>query len=172
MHPIEIFFSYAHEDERLMDRIRRQLVVYDRQKKIRKWHDRQILPGQELEKVIDERLAHSQIILLFVSPDFIDSKYCYNIEMEVALRRHEEGSAVVIPIILRPCPWLDTPLSKLNALPKDGKAFTEWGNRDKAALSIAQGIMEVVQQLRSEEITTSAGISGERVESVKKNGMT
>ena len=29
--PIEVFFSYAHEDELLMDEVRRQLVVFDRQ---------------------------------------------------------------------------------------------------------------------------------------------
>jgi hypothetical protein len=37
--PIEIFFSYAHEDVALVDAVRRQLVVFDRQGVIRKWHD-------------------------------------------------------------------------------------------------------------------------------------
>jgi hypothetical protein len=36
MKPIEIFFSYAHEDEALMDEVRRQLILYDRQDIIRK----------------------------------------------------------------------------------------------------------------------------------------
>jgi hypothetical protein len=27
--PLEIFFSYAHEDENLMDDVRRQLIVYE-----------------------------------------------------------------------------------------------------------------------------------------------
>ena len=66
--------------------------------------------------------------------------------MQVALSRHESGDAIVIPIILRPCPWKDSPLGKLQALPKDGKPLNEWGNRDKAALNITEGIMEVVRK--------------------------
>ena len=34
--PIEIFFSYAHEDELLVDEVRRQLVVFDHQELIKK----------------------------------------------------------------------------------------------------------------------------------------
>src|SRR3989442_8127516 len=99
MKPIEIFFSYAHEDEALMDEVRRQLILYDRQRIIQKWHDREILPGQEWKRRIDERLRSSRIILLFISPHFIESRYCYEVEMKEALRRHESGEAVVIPII-------------------------------------------------------------------------
>jgi hypothetical protein len=47
MPPIEIFFSYAHEDEDLMNDVRRQLVLFERLGRIEKWHDRQIRPGAE-----------------------------------------------------------------------------------------------------------------------------
>jgi hypothetical protein len=30
--PLEIFFSYAHEDEDLMNDVRRQLIVYETQR--------------------------------------------------------------------------------------------------------------------------------------------
>jgi hypothetical protein len=43
--PLEIFFSYAHEDEALMNDVRRQLVVYERNGRILKWHDRMIPPA-------------------------------------------------------------------------------------------------------------------------------
>ena len=32
--PIETFFSYAHDDEPLMDDVRRQLIVYERNGRI------------------------------------------------------------------------------------------------------------------------------------------
>jgi len=38
--PIEILFSYAHEDEALMDDVRRQLIAFERKGRILKWHDR------------------------------------------------------------------------------------------------------------------------------------
>jgi hypothetical protein len=148
--PIDIFFSYAHADEALMNQVRRHLVLYDRLGKIRKWHDREILPGNEWKGQIDERLRSAKIILLFVSTDFFESDYCYDIEMKEALLRHESGETTVIPIILRPCDWQLAPFSHIQALPTDGKAITTWENIDEACLNIAKGIMAVVSKLSKE----------------------
>lgn len=146
--PTEIFFSYAHEDEDLMDAVRRQLIAFERRGLILKWHDRKIPPGDEWRKVIDDRIRIARIVLLFLSPYFIESDYCYEFEMMVALKRHAHGEAVVIPIVLRPCPWQETPLAFLQALPKDGRAVTTWRNRDQVSLTIAEEIMKVVKRLR------------------------
>jgi len=150
--PIEIFFSYAHEDESLMDEVRRQLVVFDRQGLIKKWHDRLIPPGAEWQGQIDQRLAHSDVILLFVSPDFFESDYCYEAEMTEAMRRHQANSARVVPIILRPCAWESAPFAGLQVLPKDGRPVTTWPNRDEACLDVAEGVMRAVRELRGETV--------------------
>lgn len=149
--PIEIFFSYAHEDEKLIDDVRRQLILFERQGLIQKWHYRQIPPGTEWKGQIDARLMAAQIILLFVSPHFFESDYCYDEEMTEALRRHEAGEARVIPIILRPCIWETSPFSHLQALPKDGKPITTWQNEEEAYLNVARGIMRVVLELKDQE---------------------
>jgi hypothetical protein len=151
--PIEIFFSYAHEDESLMNDVRRQLVVFDRQGLIRKWHDRLIPPGVNWRGQIDHRLAHSDVILLFVSPDFFESDYCYEAEMTEAMRRHRAGSARVVPIILRPCAWQTAPFADLQVLPKNGRPITMWPNQDEACLNVAEGVMHVVREIRGEPIT-------------------
>ena len=150
--PIEVFFSYAHEDELLMDEVRRQLVVFDRQGLIRKWHDRLIPAGADWRHQIDERLAHSDVILLFISPNFFDSDYCYEAEMAEAMRRHQTNSAKVVPIILRPCAWESAPFANLQALPTDGRPITTWLNRDEACLDVATGVMRAVSELRGEPV--------------------
>jgi TIR domain-containing protein len=150
--PIEVFFSYAHEDEPLMDEVRRQLVVFDRQGLIKKWHDRLIPPGADWRGRIDERLAHSDVVLLFISPSFFDSDYCYEAEMTEAMRLHRIKSAAVVPIILRPCAWEIAPFARLQALPTDGRPITTWPNRDAACLDVAEGVMRVVNELRGEPI--------------------
>ncbi len=73
------------------------------------------------------------------------SDYCYTKEMQRALDRHKRGEARAIPIILRPIDWQETPLGKLQALPKDGKPITLWANRDNAFLDVARGIRSVVE---------------------------
>jgi hypothetical protein len=56
------------------------------------------------------------------------------------MERHENGAAVVIPVILRPCDWHDTPFGKLLAVPKDGRPITQWANPDEAFLDVVRGI--------------------------------
>ena len=149
--PIEIFCSYAHEDEGLVGDLRRQLVVYDRQHAIRWWHDREIPAGAAFAGEIDTHLERADLVLLCVSPDFFSSDYCYNVEMTEALRRHADGFARVIPIILRPCGWESAPFAHLKALPTDARPLTRWDDRDEASLNVAEGVMAVVRELSTRD---------------------
>lgn len=144
--PIEIFICYAHEDELLRQGLVKQLRVLKRQCLIDIWHDRNISGGLEWEREVDRHLNSSQIILLLVSPDFIDSDYCYGIEMKRAMERHESGEARVIPIILRHVHWHKTPFGKLQALPTDAKPVKAWRNQDKAFYDVAEGIRKVAEE--------------------------
>ena len=145
--PIEIFYSYAHEDEVLRKELEKHLVLMRRQDIIIDWHDRSISPGSNWEQEINTHLNRAQIILLLVSSDFLSSEFCYSIEMERALERHHTREARVIPIILRPVDWQGTPFSKVQALPKNAKPVTRWRNRDEAFLNIAMGIRQSLQGL-------------------------
>ena len=144
---IEIFFSYAHEDEELMNDVRRQMIVEERNGRILKWHDRKIPAGTEWRQQIDSHLMDARIILLFMSPHFIESRYCYEVEGAIALRCHETGAARVIPVILRPCLWQRSPFGKLQALPRDAKPISTWTDNDEACMNVAEGVFAVVDEL-------------------------
>ncbi len=137
---IEVFFSYAHEDEIMRGQLEKHLSIMKRQGQIIGWHDNKITAGKEWEREINVHLNKAHIILLLISSDFMDSDYCYSIEMKRALERHEAREALVIPIILRPVHWEDAPFGKLTALPTHGKPVTRWRSRDEAFLDIAKGI--------------------------------
>ncbi|MGB8700664.1 MAG: TIR domain-containing protein [Thermosynechococcaceae cyanobacterium] len=145
--PIEVFISYSHQDDKLKDALMTHLANLKRQKKITAWQDRAIEGGQEWEAQIKKQLESAQIILLLISPDFMASDYCYDVEMERAIARHDEGTARVIPIIIRPCDWKDSPFSKLQVLPKDALPVTQWGDRDEAFRIVAQGIRKAIEKL-------------------------
>jgi hypothetical protein len=61
------------------------------------------------------------------------------------LERHNAGETRVIPIILRPCDWQETPFGKLLAAPTDGKAVTRWPDHDEAFLDVTKAIRKAVQ---------------------------
>ena len=121
---VNIFYSYAHEDEEYKDQLEKTLTVLRKQKIINDWSDRRIAPGSDWEEDINTHLEMADIILLMVSNDFILSDYCYDTETVFALEQHENKEAKVIPIILRPCLWQETNFKHLQVLPKDGEAIS------------------------------------------------
>lgn len=150
-----VFFSYSHHDEGLRDQLETQLAMLKHQGIIETWHDRRIGAGQEIDAAIDEHINQDEIILLLVSPDFIASNYCYNIEMRRALDRHDAEEAIVIPVILRACEWHHAPFGKLLATPRDGKPITQWPDRDEAFLQVAKAVREAATRCQASKGTRS-----------------
>ncbi len=151
----EVFISYAHEDQALLKELEKHLATLKRQNIIASWYDGNIMPGTEWESQIMERLNSAQIILLLVSADFINSDFCYSIEMEQALARQEADQARVIPIILRPVDWKGTPFAKLQALPTGDKPVTRWSTHDDAFLNVVQGIRKAIDDLTNKRKTAN-----------------
>ncbi|MBD2411502.1 hypothetical protein FACHB389_11685 [Nostoc calcicola FACHB-389] len=144
---VKLFISYSHRDEKLRHQLDKHLASLKRQKVIEAWHDRKIEAGMEWAKQIDDNLNKADIILLLISPDFIFSNYCSEIEMEQAIKRHEAGEAIVIPIILEPCDWTWLVFSKYQAFPTNAKPVTTWTNVNEAFLDVIQGIRTVAERL-------------------------
>ena len=142
-----VFFSYSHADEDLRDQLEKQLSILKRQGVIETWHDRRIGAGEEIDASISENLASADIILLLISSDFINSDYCYDREMMVAMERHERRDAIVIPVILRACDWHGAPFGKLNATPPDGRPVVQAVDRDQAFLEVARAVRAAVERL-------------------------
>jgi internalin A len=140
-----LFYSYAHEDEHLRDELEIHLKLLERQGLIQPWHDRRIQPGVDWQHELDRNLEQADIILLLVSPSFIASDYCYEIEMTRALERHQAGEATVIPILIRPVNWSAVPFSHLQALPTDLTPVTQWPDPDNAWLDVEKGLEAAIQ---------------------------
>ena len=144
-----LFFSYCHRDETLRDELEIHLATLKRQGVITTWHDRRIEAGTDFGKEISQYLEEADIVLLLVSADFLNSDYCYEVEMSRALERHEQGEARVIPVILRPCDWKRAPFGKLLAVPRDGKPVTKYPNQDDALLEVVEAISAAATELGS-----------------------
>ena len=135
-----IFISYAHKDEELRQELEKHLAELERQKIVTTWSDEQIRPGEELDNAIQKELERADIILLLVSPDFLASTYCREVETVKALEQRNTRGSITIPVILRPCDWQRAPFGRLKALPKDGKPVVQYPSRDDAFLEIAKAL--------------------------------
>lgn len=144
-----IFISYAHADEELKKELDKHLKILRRSGKVETWNDRELIAGQEWDEVIMSELNKANIILLLISIDFNASDFIWDKELAAAMKRHEEGSAYVVPVILRKCDWHDLPYAKLQSLPRNAKPVTEYANRDEAFTEIAAGIEKLVDYIRN-----------------------
>src|SRR5450631_982102 len=144
---IKIFYCYAHEDKALRDDLEMHLSSLKHQKQITHWHDGEIYPGMEWQQEMEVHLNTAHVILLLISPHFMASDYCYGIEMEQAIKRHNTGKSCVIPIILRPVLWEDAPFSKLQILPTNGIPVTRWQDRDEALWAVAKEVRKVIKEM-------------------------
>jgi TIR domain-containing protein len=153
---ISLFFSYSHRDESLRNELETHLSVLKRQGVLQTWHDRRITAGSEIDSSINENLENAQIILLLVSAYFLDSNYCYDIEMARAMEKHREGTTRVIPVILHPCDWQNAPFGGLRATPTDGKAVSLFANQHEAFAIITKDIRTATSQFSPQAAPSAA----------------
>lgn len=185
--PLEVFCCYAREDQAMLEQLKKHLAPLQRQGQITIWSDTNIDAGVEWERELHQHLESADIILLMISPDFISSDYCYSTEMSRAIQRHNQGSARVIPVLLRPTFWQNAPFAKLQMVPADAEPVTNWPDRDKAFHNITEQISQLIagrqtqlnkpapRFVSSQQSPIGAGasqvdISGEWAEKDKENG--
>ena len=89
---MKIFVSYSHRDEITLERLKAHLSPLRREGRIETWYDREIRAGGEIDDEISRQLETCNVFILLISPDFLNSDYCMDKEMALAMERHEEGS--------------------------------------------------------------------------------
>jgi len=141
---LKAFISYAHHDSGMLDRLHTHLSMLRREKLIEDWYDRDILAGRDIDREVGKQLTECRLFLAVVSPDFLNSRYCYETEMTNAIHRHGAGEISLVPIIVEPSDWLSSPLAKFKALPRDGKPVSEWTNSNTAFLDIVNELRRLI----------------------------
>jgi len=141
---MKAFISYSHNDSFMLESLHKHLAQLKRDGLLETWTDEQILAGNSLDNSISSSLESASLFLALLSPDYLASNYCYEKEFKTAVQMQEDGKLLIVPIILEPCDWHNTPFRKLKALPKDGKAISSWDNRNMAFLDVAQQLRKLI----------------------------
>jgi hypothetical protein len=145
--PVRIFVSYSHLDTSAMDRLRTHLAALMRDD-VTVWFDGDMDAGDHLDTGIARALREAHIFVALLSPDYLASHYCWNIEYRRAMNRRARGTMKVVAAVVRPCDWKSTRAAGFKLLPRDGRPVTRWRSADEAFLNIAEGIKGVVRTVR------------------------
>lgn len=149
---IKVFLSYSHLDTNLKDIFVRHLNSITLVQDVTVWTDDKLHGGQRWNQEINKKLLGSQLVLLLISPDFIASEYCYNVELRNAIALERKRKAVIIPIGLKSVYYQDLAFAHLQMIPrhKEYPPFVEsWPNIDEA-------FTEVIKQIRQSLATAIA----------------
>jgi len=176
IHPIQIFIAYSCKDLTHKEEIRKRLRPLQRAGKVDIWDNYDIEAGKDWDTDIREKLDNSDLILLLLSPDALDSDYFYEVEAPIALQRHEAGEAIAVGILLRPCVDMlkHTPLgdfTKYEMLPKKGYPVVDshWHNADEAYLTIFQEVDVLVGRIEMRQALENSKNDEEHLSPIDEN---
>ncbi|AEE47995.1 COR domain-containing protein [Haliscomenobacter hydrossis] len=148
------FFSHSNSEQDLkhLEELHKQLIPLVRSGKIRLWDKRKISAGAERDKEINQALGTADIVFLLLSSDFLAKDDIWDTEMAEVMRRHEAGTARVIPIKLRVCSCEDTPFSKLQGLPRNYTAISAAPDRDSVWTEVLEEIKQVLSDWKGAQV--------------------
>lgn len=154
--PINIFIIYAREDSEIKQRLLVHLNQFKGAFNTVVWHDGNIEAGQEWRPHIQSRLELTDLFVLLVSVDFMNSEFIHQVEFQHAVDRHRAKKSIVVPVIINYCQWdIDITLkgytfnlTELQVLPTEGKPIGEWRTAEHAYNNIAAGIRVVLSTIK------------------------
>ena len=150
--PLKTFIIYARDDEAYKSQLLlhlRPLVVSGL---LTVWHDGNILPGEDWEKAIKKELKSSELVIMLVSVNSLNSDFIQTEELRTALDGLDAGLTRVVPVVVSPCVWkFDPVIRRLQALPLSGAdgvlPVSEWKNANLAWAKVVEAIGDMVMEL-------------------------
>jgi hypothetical protein len=142
--PWRVFYSYSHRDAELRSRLATYLAPLRHQGKIVEWHDRKIEPGTNWNAALAKQLDSADLFILLITEHFLDSDYCFGVEMDAVLARLKSEQAKVAPVLLKPCLWEESRFSQLQIIPRNGKPISSSASVEEAFTEVASEIKKLV----------------------------
>jgi hypothetical protein len=105
----QVFVCYSHKDANWLDRLQVHLKPLEREGIVDLWSDRRLELGDQWRKEIEGALSRARIALLLVSADFMASDFIQEAELPKLLSAAEQGGCRVIPILVGPSLFMETP---------------------------------------------------------------
>ncbi len=144
--PLEVCCCAAPQDKEMLTVLTKYLAPLQRIGKITIWDENHFNAPSAWETELHQHLESADVFLLLISPDFVASDSCYNVQMKRALERYKQGSAIVIPLLLRPTFWQHLPFASLQMLPTGARPISKWADQDDVFLAIVRQIDQVISR--------------------------
>jgi hypothetical protein len=155
--PVKVFLSFAEADRDLCQDLRYHLSLLVRSGALVLTHEAVLASEIQIwETKVNAAFAEAHLVVVLMSAPFFSSQQAWKDILEPALQRQQQGTARLVPVILRPVAWQESSLRALQPLPAQGQPVTEWNDRHAAFLDIVTGLRETVQALHAPMMAEAA----------------
>lgn len=138
--PKRVFIGSAQADAAHVDTLKKHLKLYERQNLIQIWEESMLIPGEIRNSKIEQELHAAEIILLLFSADLLAEDFIWGTEMTKILEKVKRKEVQLIPILLRPSGFADTPFAAYAAVPDREKPISSYNNKDEAWTIVVEQI--------------------------------
>jgi len=143
-----VFVSYARNDIAFFEELSTHLSLLQRKGLIQFWQEGRLRAGEAWKDVISSQIQIADIVILLVSADLLASDFIWDHEFKLVYERQRQGKTTVIPVIVKPCLWQDSPLAEFQAFPSDGKPVSLSPNPDRTWVTLVRQIEQVVRNIQ------------------------
>jgi hypothetical protein len=145
----QVFISYSHADGAWLKRLRVMLKPAERQFPTAVWSDTQIAAGARWATEIDEALASAKVVLLLVSPNFLDSDFIHEQELGPVLAAANKGQKKILWLLLSECLWKQTAIKDYQAAHDIKKPLDQLSRPQQNAQLrvVAETVLKTLEQL-------------------------
>lgn len=147
--PKRIFIGSASDDVSHVTTLKKYLKLYERQNLIQVWDEGQINAGDLRQTRIEQELHNAEIILLLFTANLVAEDFIWGTPMNQVLEKVRRREVQLIPILVSPCPFTDTPFAAYAAVPERNKPISSYGNKDEAWNLVVEQIKRSIQQAPS-----------------------
>lgn len=131
-----IFISYSHADKEWLKRLQIHIRPFEREGLIYSWDDTKIKPGMNWKEEIKNALNNAKIAILLVSADFLASDFIAENELSPLLLAAEQHGTLILPVILKPCSFSHSELSKFQSLNPPSEPLIKLSEADQEELFV------------------------------------
>src|ERR671914_104314 len=97
---VKVFISYSHKDREALERFQHFLLPLEQKGLVDPWDDTRIKPGDDWKAEIGKALADPKVAVLFISQDFLASKFISEEELPHLLVARTRDDLTIIPVFL------------------------------------------------------------------------
>jgi hypothetical protein len=143
-----VFISYSHTDEEWLRQLRTHLKPLERENIVDVWDDTRLETGTQWREEIRRNLESARIAVLLVSASFLASEFIADDELPPLLEAAEQGGTTIMPILVSPSRFEESPLAKFQAANRPNRTLlkVEPADREELFVKLSRDIESAVRR--------------------------